>query len=278
MLALTLVSCVSQQDYDELERQLGAARTAMTDANARAESQLEAHRVQLARYEAQLKSARDEAEALRRDLEMVAVQRDAAAAEVANAMSDQDALQESIDKMKRALEQANERELGAQQRVYEFKKLLSRFQSLIDAGKLRIKIVQGRMVLELPTDILFSSGSADLSRDGEAALREVGQVLAEMTDRLFQVEGHTDDVPIETRRFSNNWALAAARALGVRATLETAGMRPEQLSAASFGQTRPVTSNDTKAGKAANRRIEIVLVPDLSALPGTEELESLGQG
>ncbi len=159
-----------------------------------------------------------------------------------------------------------------------FRELLTRFKSLIDAGKLRIKIVGGRMVLELPTDILFPSGSATLSEEGQAALEEVGAGLAQMSDREFQVEGHTDDVPIDTRRFPDNWALAAGRALGVRATLEAAGMKPSQLSAASFAQTRPVQDNDTAAGKAANRRIEIVLLPDLSSLPGSEELEALGGG
>lgn len=281
LLALAIVSCVPQADYDDLKRELDTARSALLEAQGEADglsAEVANNRALLSRYEAEIEAAHAEAAALRRDLEMTAVQRDARAAELANAMKDQDALQDSIDAMTRALAEANERELAAQQRVYEFKKLLSRFQSLIDAGKLRIKIVDGRMVLELPTDILFASGSATLSPEGEAALREVGGVLAEMRDRGFQVEGHTDNVPIDTRRFANNWELAAARALGVRATLEAAGMKPEQLSAASFGETRPVADNSSSAGKAANRRIEIVLVPDLSSLPGADDLEALSAG
>lgn len=280
-MVLGLVSCVPQADYDELKRELDSARSSLVKARGRSEglrAEVADGRELLARYEAELEAAHAEAAAVRRDLEMTAVQRDARAAELANAMADQDALQDSIESMRRALAEANERELAAQQRVYEFKKLLSRFQSLIDAGKLRIKIVDGRMVLELPTDILFASGSATLSGEGEDALREVGEVLAEMRDRSFQVEGHTDNVPIDTRRFANNWELAAARALGVRATLESAGMKPEQLSAASFGDTHPVADNASAAGKAANRRIEIVLVPDLSTLPGAADLEALGGG
>lgn len=263
-----------------MKRQLGEARSALVDAEAEAvrrDGELAEHRAQLARFEAEVELARQEAADLRRELEMTAAQRDARVAELANAMADQEALAESIEAMRRALEEANQRELAAQQRVYEFKQLLARFQSLIDAGKLRIKIVDGRMVLELPTDILFASGSATLSAEGDAALREVGTVLAEMAGRAFQVEGHTDNVPIDTRRFRDNWALAAARALGVRETLEAAGMKPTQLSAASFGDTRPVADNATDAGKAANRRIEIVLVPDLSALPGADELEAMGR-
>lgn len=281
LVALSIASCVPTADYDEAKAQLASARQALLDAGAqgqRVDRELQEYGSTLARYEAELEAAQREAATLRRELEMTAVQRDARGAELANAMADQDALQDSIQAMTRALAEANERELAAEQRVYDFKKLLARFQNLIDAGKLRIKIVDGRMVLELPTDILFGSGSATLSPEGKLALEQVGAVLAEMSDRTFQVEGHTDDVPIDTKRFGDNWELAAARALGVRATLESAGMKPTQLSAASFAQTHPVADNGTPAGKAANRRIEIVLRPDLSALPGAEELESLGTG
>ncbi len=278
LVALSIASCVPKSDYDATKSQLADARQALLDAGARHGEELEQTRTTLARYEEELNAAHQEAATLRRELEMTAVQRDARAAELANAMNDQEALTDSIEAMKRALSLANERELAAKQRVYEFKKLLARFQELIDAGKLRVKIVDGRMVLELPTDILFGSGSASLSSQGEAALLEVGAVLAEMSGRSFQVEGHTDDVPIDTKRFGDNWELAAARALGVRATLESAGMKPAQLSAASFADTHPVASNDTPAGKTANRRIEIVLLPDLSALPGAEELEALHRG
>ncbi len=277
--ALIIVSCVPKAEYDDLKRELGEARRALVDADVEAasrEGQLSDQRAALARLENELSGAQREAAALRRELEMTAVQRDARAAELAEAMKDQSALQDSIASMTRALALANERELAAEQRVYEFKQLLARFRSLIDAGKLRIKIVDGRMVLELPTDILFPSGSATLSPEGEAALQEVGAGLAQMSDRQFQVEGHTDTVPIDTRRFADNWELAAGRAMGVRATLEAAGMKPEQLSAASFGETRPVADNATEAGKAANRRIEIVLLPDLSTLPGAAELKQLG--
>lgn len=281
LVALTLVACVPRADYDEVVRELDGARKALTEQETRAaglDAELADSRALIARYEEELEAAHEEAAALRRDLEMTAVQRDARATELANALKDQAALEDSIEAMTQALAEANERELEAKRRVYEFKQLLAKFQSLIDAGKLRVKIVDGRMVLELPTDILFPSGSADLSADGEAALTEVGGVLAGMKDRMFQVEGHTDNVPIDTRRFANNWELAAARALGVRATLEAAGMKPAQLSAASFGETRPVADNGTKEGKAVNRRIEIVLVPDLSRLPGADELEALSRG
>jgi chemotaxis protein MotB len=100
--------------------------------------------------------------------------------------------------------------------------------------------------------------------------------LSAIPDRKFQVEGHTDNVPIRTEQFPSNWELASARALTVLKTMVDAGMPAARVSAASFGDSKPAASNDSSDGKAQNRRIEIVVVPDLSTLPGFEELQKAG--
>jgi chemotaxis protein MotB len=156
-------------------------------------------------------------------------------------------------------------------RVAEFKALLEKFKALIDAGKLKVTIRDGRMVVELATDILFTSGSATLSKDGKAAIIEVAELLKTIPVRKFQVEGHTDNVPMKGA-YKSNWELASARAMTVLHTMLDAGLAPERISAASYGDSRPTRSNDTPENRAANRRIEIVVVPDLSSLPGFEEL------
>ena len=101
--------------------------------------------------------------------------------------------------------------------------------------------------------------------------------LSTIPERRFQVEGHTDNVPIKTAQFPSNWELAAARALIVTKTMVEAGLPGERVSAASFGESKPAVSNDTPDGKAQNRRIEIVVVPDLSTLPGFDELQKASQ-
>jgi chemotaxis protein MotB len=176
--------------------------------------------------------------------------------------------------LQEALAELSKRKAEAERRVNEFRDLLARFKSLIDAGKLSVKMVDGRMVLALPSDVLFDSGSATLSAGGAAAVAEVSTVLATMTDRRFQVEGHTDNVPIRTAAYPSNWELASARALGVVKAMVTAGMQASLVSAAGFGEFRPATTNDTAEGRQQNRRIEIVLQPDLSMLPGFDELSS----
>jgi chemotaxis protein MotB len=107
------------------------------------------------------------------------------------------------------------------------------------------------------------------------ALAKVAAVLAGIPDRRYQVEGHTDNVPIKTTRFPSNWYLAAARAIGVVNHMVDSGLPASVVSAAAFGDTFPVASNDDADGRSQNRRIEIVVVPDLSDLPGYDELEAL---
>jgi chemotaxis protein MotB len=82
-------------------------------------------------------------------------------------------------------------------------------------------------------------------------------------------------VPINSAQYPSNWELAAARAITVLKSMVEAGLLSDRISAASFGDTRPITPNDSKESKAQNRRIEIIIVPDLSQLPGFEELKAL---
>jgi chemotaxis protein MotB len=177
-----------------------------------------------------------------------------------------------------ALRLVEQRRVAAEAAVADYRDLLGRFARLIDAGQLRVRMDAGRMVVELPMDVLFASGAASLSVAGDAALREVGVVLATMPDRSFQVAGHTDDVPIHTRRFPSNWELAAARSITVVRTLSGVGVAKERLSAASYAEFLPTATNTTEEGRGANRRIEIVLVPDLTGLPGYAELAAVDLG
>jgi chemotaxis protein MotB len=163
----------------------------------------------------------------------------------------------------------------AEKRFAIFRKMLERFQSMVESGKLKIKIDNNKMVVEMASAILFPSGKAKLSREGRAALAQVAGVLAEIKERNFQVAGHTDNVPIRNNRFRSNWSLSSARAVAVVQHLIKNGVASTNLSAAGYGDTQPVASNDTKEGRAQNRRIEIVLQPNLDELPDLSALENM---
>jgi chemotaxis protein MotB len=174
-------------------------------------------------------------------------------------------LQERLEALR-----AVEAEVRERNAIYE--DMLGRFRSLIDAGQLAVAIDRGRMVIQLPQDILFASGSATVGADGVETLTEVGNVLADLADRSFQIEGHTDNVPIAGARFASNWELSSARALSVVNVLIDAGVPPESLSGAGYGEFQPVASNDDREGRRLNRRIEIVMLPNLEVIAETEPL------
>ena len=184
-------------------------------------------------------------------------------------------LEEDIDTLQAAIAELEERRSQAEASLSAYKDLLTRFQTMIDAGTLQVKVVDGRMVVALATDILFAAGSATLSADGQSAVEQVATVLAGIPDRNYQVAGHTDDRPIANETFASNWHLGAGRAISVTKLLVKAGLPSHRVSAASFGETKPVDTNRSTEGRANNRRIEIIVVPDLAQLPGYSELQQL---
>ncbi|HTJ82480.1 MAG TPA: OmpA family protein [Polyangiaceae bacterium] len=169
----------------------------------------------------------------------------------------------SLAETRKQLDELKRQQAAAEARVAQFQELIRRFQKLADAGKLKVVLRQGRMIIELPTDVLFDSGKSDIKGAGRDTLLEVGKVLASMPDRRFQVAGHTDNVKISTTRFPSNWELSTARAVEVVKLLVTAKVKPENLSAAGYGEFDPVAANDSPDNKQKNRRIEITLVPNL---------------
>lgn len=278
-----LGGCVSQSKYDELQTKYADAQATVGEREKQIGSLEQALAAEQDKAR-QLQSSIDEAERQKAALTQSAADKDAEIArlegegkrlndELATLLKDRSQLKDSTARLQQALLELNRRKAEADRRVAEFKGLLSKFKALIDAGKLKVKMVDGRMVLALPTDILFDSGSAKLSKPGKEAIQQVAAVLKDMRERRFQVEGHTDNVPIHTAQYPSNWELSAARALVVIKAMTEAGMNGEALSAAGYGEHHPATSNDSDAGRADNRRIEIVVVPDLSMLPGFEELK-----
>ncbi len=242
-LVVSLVGCVSAKKYDELEADHHQASKSLREAKEQV-------------------------------AEMTIVITDLQN-RLGTTSMDKSNLQSSIEEMKLAMKEMEDRRELAERRMREYGELLSKFQKLIDTGKLSVKIIDGRMVVSLGSDILFPSGSASLSQIGQENIREIGKVLRSLGDRKYQIEGHTDNVPISTQRFPSNWELASERALTVLKGLIAAGMKKENLSAASFADTKPVQPNSTADGRQYNRRIEIVVVPDLSDLPGFDALNKM---
>lgn len=186
--------------------------------------------------------------------------REAREAELAQARGEKEATMAELTELRRQRD-------AAEKRIAAYKALQARFRELVDTGKLEVMFRNGQMVLKLPSGILFPSASAKLSEAGIAALAEVATALAEFKDRRFVIAGHTDNQPIKTKEFRNNWYLSTARAISVLEFLIDAGLPAKNLAAAGYGEFDPIAANDTPQNREQNRRIEIILVPNLEELP-----------
>lgn len=149
-------------------------------------------------------------------------------------------------------------------RAQEFQR---QFDAMIKSGDLAITARHGALTIVIPSEKLFDSGTATLSKDGEREVVEVSAILKKFSDRRFQVVGHTDNVALQSTVYKDNWELSVARALAIARLLVEGGMSANNVSAAGSGDADPVASNSSAGGRARNRRIEITLLPVESELP-----------
>jgi chemotaxis protein MotB len=132
-----------------------------------------------------------------------------------------------------------------------------------DAVQFRLE-ARGLVVTIVSDKVLFDPGEADLRPEGAAILDQLAAALGTLPNKL-SIEGHTDNTPI-SGRYPSNWELSTARATTVlRSLIEQHGIGPDRLQAAGYADTQPVASNATAEGRAANRRVEIVVLGDVAA-------------
>lgn len=178
-----------------------------------------------------------------------------------------------MEDLQRRLNELEKQKKIAEARAAMFRQLAEKLRSMVDAGQIKVTVRNGRMLLVLPNDILFDSGKTELKPEGKDALAKVAKVLATMpADRHFLVAGHTDNLPIKTKKFQSNWELSTQRAVEVVRLLIDNGMKPSQVGAAGYAEYDPAADNATPDGQKQNRRIEIVVEPNLSELPSLEGL------
>lgn len=165
--------------------------------------------------------------------------------------------------------EAKSSELAALKGTYD--KLQEKMKEEIAHGDIQLTQSGGKLRVGLVDKILFNSGEAGISKRGEGVLARVGGVLASIEDRQIQVSGHTDTTPISDKlktQFPTNWELSTARATNVvRFLSEKAAVPAKRLMASGYGEFEPIASNKSPAGRAKNRRIEILLTPSLAPAP-----------
>jgi chemotaxis protein MotB len=165
------------------------------------------------------------------------------------------------EELVREQEIRSSREAEIQELTGSYHELVEQLEAEIQAGEIEIHRLRGRLQVRALDQILFDSGRTVIKPKGREVLAKVARELAKIKGHRVRVEGHTDSVPIATKRFPSNWELSATRAVTVVRFLVEQGMDATRISAEGFGPYRPIESNDEAAGRSRNRRIEIVLVP-----------------
>src|SRR6056297_1301475 len=136
--------------------------------------------------------------------------------------------------------------------------------------RVNMEMTQRGLVVRFTGQILFEVGEAEIRNEGRDVLDKVATVLKEMPNNVM-IEGHTDNLPIDTEEFPTNWELSTARATEViKYFIEDPGINPERLSAAGYSKYRPIKPNDSPENRALNRRVEVVILNTTNGQQGRD--------
>ena len=268
LLATATAGCgVSEELYGARLNELNKARADLDAERKGSADHKKKCEAQLADLDRQNQNLKSRLEALGQNVKDLEAEKGSLESQKGTLASDLDAARKRMEELRKAQEQA-------ELRAAQFRTLISKFKAMIDSGKLKVEIRNGLMLVKLSDNILFDPGRTALKPEGKEAIKEVAQILASIPGRKFQVAGHTDNQPLARGgKFKTNWELSTARAVEVvHFMIEQGGMPTDRVSAAGFADQLPVATNDTDDGRKSNRRIEIVLVPNIEDLPPLDEL------
>jgi len=160
------------------------------------------------------------------------------------------------------------------------KKLNYSLKNLIDREDVNIKQGEDWLELEMKSNVLFYSGEARLENSAVPIIGKVADILRDSANPI-QVEGFTDNNPINTSRFPSNWELSAARAASVVHLLDRYGLEPHRMSAIGYGEFKPIADNNTIEGRQQNRRVVLVVLGgqhsrrDIEVFTPTQKINSV---
>ena len=301
LISLLFNACVSKKIYEELETKFNKLRTSNAalieekDELVAAMNQLENDYSLLKATHDKLinqqKATQNEYASLKNKYDNLNESYDVLSSQSSQKLSEQAQknqellaqLQEKEDKL--ALESTRlqnlEKELSAREaQITELQRLIdareAQMQQLKNAisnalhsfeGKgLTVEHRDGKIYVSMENKLLFSSGSWAVGAEGRSAVEQLAAVLKQNTDINVLIEGHTDNVPYTGAALLDNWDLSVKRATAIVRILHDNGVRPTQITAAGRSEFMPVASNETTTGKAKNRRIEIILAPNLDEI------------
>ena len=168
----------------------------------------------------------------------------------------------SLSEMGERHRSARTRARQESQRAAKLRASLDALKKQISGKELSLKETKDMLRIDIVNRLLFDVGSAEVRKKGRDALDKLVDFFKIQSDKIIRIEGHTDNQPISgalARRYPTNWELSSARAIAVVRYLQSKGVPPERLSAAGYSFYQEEASNETKKGRARNRRIVILM-------------------
>jgi chemotaxis protein MotB len=266
-LALALAACGHTEE--EWQAQLGRYRAEIARSDAKQR--------EITAMQGQVMEARNRVGDLEQQLAGMGV-------DIATKDKTVEQLTDDLAEVRRALDSYKARARALEAVRGRLAALRAKLDELTKIG-LAVNIRKNRMIISLPGDVLFDTGKTELKPSGKAALARIGEIIRNdpsLASRDFQVAGHTDNKPLQGPPFFDNWGLSVMRARqvvlfltspekpeskpGQRAAEPGAGVSPYRWSAAGFADTDPVASNSTPEGMQKNRRVELIVMPNVEEM------------
>ncbi|MBN4082836.1 OmpA family protein [bacterium AH-315-A23] len=301
VIILTLNSCVSKKLYQELDSKYHKLRASNSSLIKEKDNllvskkeliiDLEKLNTLFAELSAQKEILASEFTSLQSNYKNLDESYKLLASQISKKLADQSQKNQQLlleletKEQKMALESARLEEL--QNELNKRSKQISDLQTLIDAKEVQMQQLKnaisnalhnfegkgltvvhknGKIYVSMENKLLFNSGSWAVGNEGKKAVIQLARVLAENADIHVLIEGHTDNDPYAGVTLIDNWDLSVKRATAIVRILKSNGVNPTQITAAGRSEFVPVNTNKTKEGKAKNRRIEIILAPNLDQI------------
>jgi chemotaxis protein MotB len=264
--SLTSLGC----GYSEDEWQAQLSKYSQLDSVYKRDS------AELAETKKTLENSQTKVAQLSQELEKMGVNVDELSRKLAEEGTEKERLSADVNELKQAVSEYQARAAQLERIRSRFEVLRGKLQKLTKMG-LKVAVRHNRMVISLPGDVLFSSGKDQLRDTGKEVLMAVADVIRNdqtLAERFFQIAGHTDAQPLNGGPFRDNWGLSAMRARTVLVFLIApvgtrdggGGLDPTRLHAAGYGETDPIAGNETPQEREHNRRVELVLMPNVEEM------------
>ena len=252
-IALTLGSCVSNKKYKQLGKAYLDTKESLVECNAETRN-----------LQNQLEAARKQVEEVRNAYADMKASLDKSLETTQQSGTNIAKLVDEINASNKYIKQLVDAKSKSDSLNIALTNKLTRSLSNEELKDVDVKVLKGVVYISLADNMLFKSGSYEISDRAMETLSKIAKIIKDYSDYDVLVEGNTDNVPTKKTNIRNNWDLSALRASSVVQTLQTKfGINPARLSAAGRGEYNPISDNDTQVGKARNRRTEIIITPKL---------------